>query len=376
MADNECIWVMLHKDNNGAIRKEPFDDNSSSLIHAAFTCGENMVTVTHRGLVYNVFLDRLYTQCVKYLTRFRIQCLPLQKPVHKWYNRTDSGVEISCLTRQIEMWPDHSRSCDHIPVWCECNKNNDKYIYIDRPNGIALLVMKSNNSSVVHILLRAPTDNIYSQNGLDEAKHSCITLLERVKNNIKLNMMNELHTRDMDMDYEYVEPTGDPMWECAICLGGYTEGEQLARLSVCHNHCLHYECLKTWVTKYSNNSCPICRSRYKSRIYGQQPPSSSILLTMIDRRVTIIVYDGIQSDGDPFPGESYTGFLLYFTLPDDADGNTIGDMLDYVHSNNKLCYIRVNTDGTASVVSDLFELGSRFDYNSFLLNLRRECLIY
>lgn len=57
----------------------------------------------------------------------------------------------------------------------------------------------------------------------------------------------------------------DTVNDCSICLGGYTEKDQVVQLKCSKFHIFHYDCIKGYIDHIDENEkkCPLCRQNFE-----------------------------------------------------------------------------------------------------------------
>jgi len=63
----------------------------------------------------------------------------------------------------------------------------------------------------------------------------------------------------LDEYSEQIEYISD---NCSICLNEYTTQDIIRKLKVC-NHIYHETCINKWISKFNNDTCPMCRTNIK-----------------------------------------------------------------------------------------------------------------
>ena len=80
-----------------------------------------------------------------------------------------------------------------------------------------------------------------------------------VEDNFNLELNNIINTREYKgRDSKIIEDS------CAICLGGFFEGDTISTLPCNKFHSFHTICLEEWF--YTNVCCPLCRSDFNDKI--------------------------------------------------------------------------------------------------------------
>ncbi len=121
----------------------------------------------------------------------------------------------------------------------------------------------------------------------------------------------------------------------------HTELFDCVRLSKCHGHFFHKECIKTWFQQ--KPKCPSCGIFYGEEV-GTQPIAGRMLsskslvsLPGYSDCGTIEIHyffpNGIQQACHPNPGQPYSGTIRRAFLPDNEEGNRVLELLRRAFAN-------------------------------------------
>ncbi|KAI8032868.1 RING-H2 finger protein ATL46 [Camellia lanceoleosa] len=146
---------------------------------------------------------------------------------------------------------------------------------------------------LVRFLMKHPSSSTQSNDRYPQVSSS--DALER-----QLQQLFHLHDSGLDQAfidalpvfmYKDVVGSGNEPFDCAVCLGEFSEKDKLRLLPMC-SHAFHINCIDTWLL--SNSTCPLCRGTLFTPGLSIENP--------------IFGFDDFRED-DGFPNNRHDGFV-------------------------------------------------------------------